>query len=232
MSPTIHHYQSNLPRSMSTRLLMDPAPCRSTCICTSSATAGCPCIITHPKRRRLPADHSNVLSDMFHRTRASYTIDLSNVMCIIGNLVVLRPGSCHPDIHGSPGRMSQILTMFQVYPVVPIYLVTRDMTTIAIVGFVDPAAGSLGKRVLEESYGVVLGFRQPISTLGRSAPQRFGDHSLVDFATPRYRTLPVDRAQQALGQAAREILLEHSADGTRACAVCGVCTSVSQARRS
>ena len=60
--------------------------------------------------------------------------------------------------------MSQILTMFQVYPVVPIYLVSRDMTTIAIVGFVDPAAGSLGKRVLEESYGVVLGFRQHIST--------------------------------------------------------------------
>jgi hypothetical protein len=33
-------YQSILLRSMSTRLLLDPAPCRSTCVRTSSTTAG------------------------------------------------------------------------------------------------------------------------------------------------------------------------------------------------
>jgi hypothetical protein len=172
-----------------------------------------------PKRRRLAADHSNVLSDMFHRTRASsYTIDLSlrpgNVICIIGNLVVFQPGSCHPVIHGGPGRVSQILTMFQFHPVVPIYLVSRDMTTIAIVGFVDPAAGSFEKTTSRRELRCRAWLLPAYLNIGRSAPQRFGDHSLVDFATPRYRTLPVDRAQQVLGQATREILLEHSADGT------------------
>jgi hypothetical protein len=97
--------------------------------------------------------------------------------------------------------MSQILTMFQVYPVLLIYLVSRDVTTIATVGFVDPAAGSLEKKDAQGFSKRVtlscLALPSPSlhvvtwALLGRPAPQRFGDHSLADFATPRYRTLPV-----------------------------------------
>jgi hypothetical protein len=104
--------------------------------------------------------------------------------CIIGMLVVLfQPGSCHPDIHGGPGRVSQILTMFQFHPVVPIYLVSRDMTTIAIVWFVDPAAGSLGKRASSSRRELrcrawLYPAANPIQDsthlhLGEAAPQRF-----------------------------------------------------------
>lgn len=96
---------------------------------------------------------------------------------------IFQPGSCHPDIHGGPGRVSQILTMFQFHPVVPIYLVSRDMTTTAIVWFVDPAVGSLEKKGFEFSKRVTVSCLALPSHkphphivhlyLGEAAPQRF-----------------------------------------------------------
>jgi hypothetical protein len=88
------------------------------------------------------------------------------------------------------------------------------MTTIATFGLVDPAAGSIGEKASRRELRCRAWLFPSHLCLGRPAPQRFGDHSLVDFATPRYRTLPMDRAQQVLGQAARALLLDHSADVT------------------
>jgi hypothetical protein len=63
------------------------------CVLACSTTAGGPChhvgIITHLSEDACLQITANVLSDMFHRTRVSYTVDLNhrpgNVVCIIGN---------------------------------------------------------------------------------------------------------------------------------------------------
>jgi hypothetical protein len=133
-----------------------------------STTAGGPChhvgIITHLSEDACLQITANVLSDMFHRTRVSYTVDLNhrpgNVVCIIGDFGGIPAWFLSP---GYPRRSGQ-----NVSDLDDVSVLSSGPNLSRPKRHDDCRTRRSGrrkfeKRLLEESYGVVLGSSQPIS---------------------------------------------------------------------
>ena len=111
-----------------------------------STTAGGPChhvgIITHLSEDACLQITANVLSDMFHRTRVSYTVDLNhrpgNVVCIIGNFGGIPAWFLSPGYSRRSGQDVSDLDDVSA-PSTPLNLSRlKGMTTIATVGSGSP----------------------------------------------------------------------------------------------